>query len=112
MKNIKKLLVVLILSVSSIGILVSQDEVFYDAIIGRIQYDESEGSISGDNRAELTKNALDIFLSSPIVGVGAKNLVENYEGINSNVFTYFASDGIVGQIVTWLPFVYMFFGRC
>ena len=32
--------------VLSIGIIVSQDEVFYDAIIGRIQFDESEGSVN------------------------------------------------------------------
>ena len=108
-ENIRKLILVLSLAALSIGILVSQDEVFYDAIIGRLQYDETEGTISGDNRAELTKNARAIFLSSPIVGVGARNLVENYEGVDSNVFTYFACDGIIGQIVTWLPFVYIFF---
>ena len=107
--NIKQLLLVVGFSVLSIGIIVSQDEVFYDAIIGRIQFDKTEGTISGDNRAELMKNARDVFLSSPVIGVGARNLAENYTDINSNVFTYMASDGIVGQFVSWLPFVYIFF---
>ena len=107
--NILKLLFIAIVSVFSIGFIVSQDELFYDAIIGRIQYDESQGTISGDNRADLSKNAFKVFAQSPIVGIGAKNLAENYSEINSNFFTYFASDGLVGQIVTWMPFVYAFF---
>ena len=42
------------------------------------------------------------------MGVGATNLVTNYEDINSNEFTFLASDGVVGMIITLLPYLYLF----
>lgn len=82
------------------------------AIFGRMEYDEETGTFSGDNRSKMTKVCWDIFLESPIVGQGARHLIEIsgkrrvFVGANPN-FTL-ACDGVVGQLVYWSPFLFLF----
>ena len=107
-KYIKQLFMLFGVIAISLSILINQDEVLEKNTIGRLEYDKREGTISGDNRSDYRKNAQKIFFASPIMGVGATNLVTNYEDINSNEFTFLASDGVVGMIVTLLPYLYLF----
>lgn len=83
-----------------------------DAIFGRMEYDEETGTFSGDNRSKMTKVCWDLFKDSPIIGHGARRLMEIsqerqvFVGANPNF--NLACDGIVGQIVMWSPFFYLF----
>ncbi len=78
------------------------------AIFGRMEYDKETGQFSGDNRSKMTKVCWDLFKSSPMVGQGARHLIEIsqerrvFVGANAN-FTL-ACDGLIGQIIVWSPF--------
>lgn len=82
------------------------------AIFGRMEYDKETGQFSGDNRSKMAKVCWDIFKSSPIVGQGARHLIEisqerrDFVGANPN-FTL-ACDGLIGQIIVWSPFFLLF----
>lgn len=108
-KKIKQLLVISVSFILLLSIIVSQDDAFYDAIVGRFEFDKTEGTISGDNRSDLRKNAKKIFITSPLFGVGARVLSEKYSGINSNEFTFLACDGILGYGVSLLPYFFILF---
>jgi len=90
----------------------SFNERMKDAIWGRMEYDKETGTLAGDNRSKMTKVCWDIFKSSPIVGQGARHLIEIsqerrvFVGANAN-FTL-ACDGLVGQIIVWSPFFLLF----
>ena len=81
-------------------------------IFGRMEYNEETGTISGDNRSKMTKVCWDIFLESPIIGQGARHLIEIsqerrvFVGANPNLTL--ACDGLIGQIITWSPFFFLF----
>lgn len=83
-----------------------------NAIWGRMDYDKETGTFTGDNRSKMTKVCWDIFKTSPIVGQGARHLIEIsqerrvFVGANPN-FTL-ACDGLIGQIIMWSPFFLLF----
>lgn len=83
-----------------------------EAIFGRMEYDEKTGTFSGDNRSKMTKICWDIFLESPIVGQGARHMIEIskerrvFVGANPNLTL--ACDGIIGQLIYWSPFLFLF----
>lgn len=82
------------------------------AIFGRMEYNEETGTFAGDNRSKMTKVCWDIFKTSPIIGQGARHLIEIstersvFVGANPN-FTL-ACDGLIGQIIVWSPFFLLF----
>ncbi len=82
------------------------------AIFGRMEYNEETGTIAGDNRSKMTKVCWDIFLDSPFIGQGARHLIEIsaerrvFVGANPNLSL--ACDGVVGQLVYWSPFFFLF----
>lgn len=82
------------------------------SIFGRFQVDAETGRLSGDNRTDLMLVSLDIWLSSPIFGIGANNVIEISkkmgEFVGANPFVFFAADGIFGQLILWLPVFYLF----
>ena len=53
----------------------------------------------------------DIFKTSPIIGKGATNLITNIsstEGfLGANFFFNWASDGILGVLVTYIPLIFL-----
>lgn len=79
-----------------------------DAIWGRIEYDQEAGTFAGDNRSKMTKECWNIFKTSPMVGQGARHLIEIskecrvFVGANPNLTL--ACDGFIGQIIVWSPF--------
>lgn len=83
-----------------------------DALFGRFQVDAETGRLSGDNRTEHALDCLAIWKSSPILGVGANKLVEisadTSEFLGANPLVFFATDGIFGQLILWLPVFYLF----
>lgn len=82
------------------------------AIFGRFQIDAETGRMSGDNRTDHMLSCLAIWQTSPIIGVGGNNAIaisQNMgEFIGANPLVFFAMDGIIGQIVLWLPLFYLF----
>jgi len=82
------------------------------AIFGRFQVDETTGRLKGDNRSVNAEFCKDVWLTSPIIGVGAYNVI----GISlaqgtfagANPYTFLATDGIIGQFVLLLPLFYLF----
>lgn len=93
--------------------LASIDEGIDTAIFGRMKVDKQTGQLEGDNRTILMERCMRIFQSSPIIGVGATNLVTKVsakEGfVGANFFANWASDGIVGAFITYVPLLYLFF---
>ena len=77
------------------------------AIFGRFIVDEQTGMLAGDNRYELMERCWRIFQTSPAIGVGANNLatvVAAKEGfVGANFFVNWASDGILGVVITYFP---------
>lgn len=112
-RHFKKLIIPLFLIAIVAGWIISQDEVFYEHTVGRFGYDKRSGEFVGDNRAELRKNAKSVFLTSPIIGVGASTMVnvygKKYGDMSGNIYTFLATDGILGLLVMWAPYLYLFF---
>lgn len=106
-KHRTKIFVAAMFLVVVMKIVAMQDPIFEEAIFGRFEYNKDTGTLSGDNRSDLASYCWNIFLSSPIIGVGATNLAQGDEFAGANPFTFFAADGLVGQIVAWLPFFYL-----
>ncbi len=83
-----------------------------DALFGRFQIDAETGRLSGDNRTEHALACLAIWQSSPILGVGANNMIEigsnMGEFLGANPLVFFATDGLLGQLILWLPLFYLF----
>ena len=83
---------------------------FNEAIFGRFKINVETGHLNGDNRTELAKTCIAIWKTSPLLGVGAENLIKASDSIGfvgANPFTFFATDGLIGQIVLWLPLFYL-----
>jgi len=82
-----------------------------NAIFGRFTVDEQTGTLSGDNRLDLMERCWRIFTTSPMIGVGATNLatvISNKEGfVGANFFVNWASDGILGVVVTYVPLLFL-----
>ena len=107
--NLKNKKTILILGVLFIGILsfMLSNESFYNMTIGRFAYDESTGTIAGNNRETQQKNATKYFFENPLLGVGADNAVKMAErgvDINDNIMTPFAKDGLIGMLLIYYPF--------
>lgn len=106
-KNRKKRLIQLICGIALIVLGLSQTkgtqyEDIYRLTVQRFEFDDSKNKIAGDNRSNLSALAKEQFLSAPILGVGAKKLDEiGY--MADNPYEILAKDGIVGEIVTYLP---------
>lgn len=82
-----------------------------NAIFGRFTTNEQTGSLLGDNRSELLERSWRIFTTSPTIGVGANNLatvIAAKEGfVGANFFVNWASDGILGVVVTYIPLLFL-----
>jgi hypothetical protein len=82
-----------------------------NSIFGRFVINEQTGLFAGDNRSDLMEKCWDIFKTSPIIGKGATNLVTNIsstEGfLGANFFLNWASDGILGVLVTYIPLIFL-----
>jgi hypothetical protein len=82
-----------------------------NAIFGRFTIDKQTGNLSGDNRTELLERTWKIFKTSPMIGVGATNLattISNKEGfVGANFFVNWASDGILGVVITYIPLLFL-----
>ena len=106
-KKMSKLLIGGLLFVGLLATVASFSEEMNNAIFGRFTVDEQTGKFKGDNRSEIANFSKEIWLSSPIIGVGAKNVIgiSNAKEIfvGANPFTFLATDGIVGQIILLLP---------
>ena len=92
------------------GIYLSKDTDFdiYRFTIYRFELDESTGTIQGDSRSDLTEKAKKQFEKAPILGIGAQKFVE-IDYMADNPYEILAKDGIVGEIVTYLPLLVMVF---
>lgn len=108
----RRLLPYVVAFVFALILISSFNERTYDAIFDRMEYNEKTGTLSGDNRSEMTKVCWDIFLEAPIIGQGAQHMLEIskerrvFVGANPNLTL--ALDGIIGQLVVWSPFFFLF----
>lgn len=85
------------------------------AIWGRFEYNEKTGKFSGDNRSDLASYCWKLFKRSPIIGHGGRNLIkisyDERQFVGANMFFTLACDGIIGQLILWSPFFYLFMLR-
>lgn len=70
--------------------------------IGRFEMNSRTGDVAGDNRSELSKLAKEQFMKAPVFGIGAIRMNE-IAYMADNPYEILAKDGIVGEIVTYLP---------
>lgn len=68
-----------------------------------ITVDRFEGGEIRSMRYEYADNAQIIFEQNMVMGAGAKQLTEKFEGVNDNQYEILAKDGIVGYFITYLP---------
>lgn len=112
-KEFRKIFVICIILFVAMKGIASYNPAMNNAIFGRLQYNTETGTLQGDNRSVLMKRSWDIFLTSPIVGVGASKLAsvetaKQYGFVGANFFFNWACDGIVGLLITYLPLIYLF----
>lgn len=112
-KEAHKIIIAGILILITLKFISTYNEAMDKAIFSRIEYDSKSGTIKGDNRSDLMKKCWTIFLTAPVSGVGASNLVsvENgnkYGFVGANFFFTWASDGLIGVFITYLPLMYLF----
>lgn len=108
-----KMILIIILIILSLKVITSYNEAMDQAFWGRIQYNESTGTIAGDNRSVLMKRCWRIFCDHPVIGMGARELISptvasKYGFVGANFFFNWAADGIVGGIITYIPLIYLF----
>lgn len=110
-KQKKKIILVIVFIFILLNLIASQSLKFESAIFGRFNYNMETGRLAGDNRSDLADETSKIFYSSPIIGVGASNLIEICKRekifVGANPYTQFATDGLIGVFVTWFPFFYL-----
>lgn len=110
-KHLKNILPLAIFFLLTLRGLASFDEGLDQAIFGRFMISEETGTLEGDNRLELMERCWRIFTTSPLIGVGATNLatvVADKEGfVGANFFVNWASDGIIGVVVTYMPLLFL-----
>lgn len=80
----------------------------YRFTIYRFEMNESTGTIQGDSRSELAEKAKKQFEKAPVLGIGAQKFIE-IDYMADNPYEILAKDGIVGEIVTYLPLLVMIF---
>lgn len=68
--------------------------------------DRFEGGEIRSERTELSEIAKSYFLKNPIMGMGAKNM-ESTVYMADNPYEIPAKDGIIGTIITYLPYIYI-----
>lgn len=111
-KNMGKMLTRTLLFVSILLFVASISPRLNDSIFGRFQYDTEKGVLKGDNRSDLAEYCFTIWSKSPFIGVGGKNLIaiskKDKSFVGANPFSTLAMDGMIGQLVLWLPLVYLF----
>lgn len=111
----RKLLPYIAAFILTLALISSFNERMNDAIFGRLEYNRETETFSGDNRSQMTKVCWNIFLEAPIIGQGAQHMVEIskerrvFVGANPNLTL--ATDGIVGQLIVWSPFFFLFWLR-
>lgn len=110
--KISKLILPLALFLGLLSVIASYSPEMHDAIYGRFQYNKTTGTLQGDNRTEHAAVCLDIWKSSPIIGVGASKVNEIGDSmgvfVGANHAYSLAQDGLLGQIFLWLPLLYIF----
>ena len=81
----------------------------YTLTFARFELSET-GELKGDNRSELAEKAKYQFQKSPVFGNGITK-ISQMEYMADNPFETLAIDGIAGTLITYIPFIYLFFKR-
>lgn len=104
-KQLKKLIIIMLIGVPIVytcwNYLSDSD---YVAVYTTERFEK--GSIRS-TRFEQAENAKKLFYESPIIGHGAKNILENYVTATENPYETLAADGIVGTIFIYLPLIFL-----
>ena len=102
------LLLIGVLSLIIGGIFLSKDTDYdvYRFTLYRFEINETTGQFEGDNRSGLSEKAKTQFFKAPILGIGAQNM-DAIDYMADNPYEILAKDGIIGQIVTYLPLIFI-----
>ncbi len=87
----------------------------YYYTLRRFEKSDDKG-LDGNNRQEQTENALKVWKENPVFGIGGKKNDElrnsaSFFIISDNPYEVLAKDGIIGFIVTYLPFFLIVFSK-
>lgn len=111
-KQRKKLFLTVIVLLITVTVISSISDVLYQSVFGRFEINQETGLLKGDNRTVLFLRTWSVFSSSPWVGVGATNLAtvnaDELGFVGANFFVNWASDGLLGVFVSYLPLFFLF----
>lgn len=111
-KKLGKALFIIILFIAALKLISSFNEQMDRSLLGRFEYNEETGTLVGDNRSKMMEACWDIYKTAPILGQGARYLLEisqqRKEFLGANPYFTLACDGAVGQFIIWSPFFYLF----
>lgn len=68
-----------------------------------------QGGTIQTTRFQQQEIAKRLFFQSPIIGNGAREIVDNHRDAEENAFEILAKDGIIGFFFTYIPIIFIFF---
>ena len=68
-----------------------------------------QGGTIQSTRFQQQEIAKHLFFQSPIIGNGAREIVDNHRDAEENPFEILAKDGIIGFFFTYIPIIFIFF---
>lgn len=91
------------------GIISQMDESseIYRETVGRFQFDKERG-LAGNSRYQSMEDAKKQWMLNPWMGAGGQNISEIDGYMADNPYETLATDGIVGTVMLYLPFIWLF----
>ena len=108
-KGNKKIIYFVIGLLLAYGVILKMDEnsEIYRETVGRFRLDKERG-FAGNSRHQLMEDAKKQWLLNPWMGAGGQNMSEIDEYMADNPYETLATDGIMGTVILYLPFIWVF----
>jgi len=108
-KGNKKIIYFVIGLLLAYGVILQMDEnsEIYRETVGRFRLDKERG-FAGNSRHQSMEDAKKQWQLNPWMGAGGQNMSEIDEYMADNPYETLATDGIMGTVILYLPFIWLF----
>ena len=106
-KNIKMFFLVLLIAIPILYATWNLFSSSYDVALYTTE--RFQGGTIQSTRFQQQEIAKHLFFQSPIIGNGAREIVDNHRDAEENPFEILAKDGIIGFFFTYIPIIFIFF---
>ena len=106
-KNIKMFFLVLLIAIPILYATWNLFSSSYDVALYTTE--RFQGGTIQTTRFQQQEIAKQLFFQSPIIGNGAREIVDNHRNAEENPFEILAKDGIIGFFFTYIPIIFIFF---